>query len=92
MSDQITQSTKCLNADSSSCHWEFSYSVESGANKNNFCIVVTAEEMTDATSESEAKTKANVKAKVIKDAWVASLADAKSMTPDITIPEDVTLA
>lgn len=92
MSDQITQSVKCLNADTSPCHWEFSYSVESGANKNSFCVVVDASEMTDATSETEAKTKANVKAKAIKDAWVASLADAKTITPDITVPEDVTLA
>lgn len=91
MADQITQSTKCLNADSSPCHWEFTYDVVNGLVHNNFCVLVMADEMTDPTSEVEAKTKANVKASAIKAAWVASLADAKILTADITTPQDVTL-
>jgi hypothetical protein len=91
MSDKITGSSKCLNPDNSPCHWEFSYDVEHETLTNQFCVVVKAEEMDEATSESEAKTKANVKAIAIKTAWIASLANAKTTTPDITEAEDVTL-
>lgn len=92
MADQILQSTKCLNADSSPCHWEFTYDVVNGELHNSFCVLVMAEEMTDPTDEAEAKTKANVKASEIKTAWIATLADAKILTPDITAPQDVTLS
>lgn len=91
MADKITASTKELNSDNSINQWSFSYDVEYNSKLNNFCVVVQAEEMTDPSSESEAKTKANIKAKIIKDAWIVDLADATSNVPVITIPETVTL-
>ena len=89
--DKITSNSKCLEADSSLCHWEYAYEVAHNSAKNGFCVVVKADEMTDATSETEARAKANVKAKAIKDAWVASLASMTSNEPMITVPENVTL-
>lgn len=91
MTDQIVASTKCVNADATPSHWEFSYDVESAGKHNSFCVIVDAEEMTDATDADEAKTKANVKAAAIKADWVATLAELPVVTPDITTPETVTL-
>ena len=92
MADQILGSIKALRADTTICHWEFRYIVESNDQINQFCIRVTDDEMDDPTDEAEAKTKANVKAKAIKDAWVANLSTVPNNVAVITSPEDVTLA
>lgn len=92
MADMITSSSKCTESDAvTMCHWEFSYDVESAGKHNSFCVVVKADEMVDATDGDEAKTLANVKASAIKTSWIAALADADITTPEITVPESVTL-
>lgn len=91
MADKIMSSTKCLESDNSLCHWEFSYDVEYNSKRNNFCVVVQPEEMTDPTDADEAKGKANIKAKAVKDSWIALLADATNDVPVITEEETVTL-
>jgi hypothetical protein len=53
--------------------YDVAYKVTSGAAVNQFCVVVRGDELTDPNDEVEVKTKANVKAKAIKDAWVADL-------------------
>lgn len=70
MADTITKCNKILNDDSSVQQWELTYQVEDSGKKNEFCIVVKAADLTDPTSASEAKTKANIKAKVVKDTWL----------------------
>jgi len=72
MSDRITACTKVLEG-STVVQYDVSYEVESGANKNQFCVVVLSSELTNPADTSEVETKANVKAKAIKDAWVADL-------------------
>jgi hypothetical protein len=90
MADQILGSYKC--GEAPPCWWEFSYLVESAGKTNQFCVVVKADEMEDATDAAEAKTLANAKASAIKTAWVAALAEAPA-TPVVNIaePENVTL-
>jgi len=53
--------------------YDVSYRVTNNGNVNQFMVVIKAEELTDANDIAEVKTKANVKAKAIKDAWVADL-------------------
>lgn len=90
MADKIT---KCsvIKEDSTVIQYDISYEVESGQNKNQFCVTVLASEMTDPTDADEAKTKANTKAKTIKDAWIADLpdytsAEVSSVVGDVTLP------
>lgn len=59
-------------------HYDVSYVVEYNAILNSFCVVVKAEELEDASDLNEVKSKANAKAKVIKDAWIADLPDYSS--------------
>lgn len=83
MADQIVSCTKELNEDASVKQWTFSYSVESADTPprvNTFCVTIPASEMTTATDENEAKTKANTKAAAIKSAWLAQ---------DVTTSADV---
>lgn len=89
MADLITKCNKTLDGETV-IQWDISYEVESGANKNHFCVVVLPSEMTTPTSADEAKTKANVKAKAIKDAWVADLPEYAN-TPVESVLGDVTL-
>ena len=89
MSDTITACTKIVDGDTV-IQWDISYEVESGQNKNCFCVVVMPSEMTTPTDANEAKTKANVKAKAIKDAWVADLpeytaAPVESVVGNVTL-------
>lgn len=71
MADEITRCEKILDESDNVVQYDFSYSVENAGKINTFCVTIKASEMTDATSSSEAKTKANVKAAAIKSAWVA---------------------
>lgn len=89
MSDQITGYSKIVNDADAVIQWDFSYIVESAGKINNFCVVVLASEMTDPTSESEAKTKANAKAAEIKSAWVVAAPPESVVVSDE--PESVTL-
>jgi hypothetical protein len=88
MSDKILACNKILDG-ATVMQYDISYEVESGANKNQFCVTVLASEMTDSADTNEAKTKANVKAKVIKDAWVADLPEYSQES--VAINGDVTL-
>jgi len=72
--------------------YDVSYSVENvdASKMNSFCVVVKADEMDDPDDTVEAKAKANVKAKVIKDAWIASLVEmtnenVESVVGDVTL-------
>jgi len=68
-----------------------SYEVEDGGKSNSFVEVVLASEMTDSTSESEAKTLANAKASTRKASWVTAKATATSLTETTSTEETVTL-
>jgi len=70
MSDKITACNK-IKVGGEISQWDFSFDVEHGQKKNQFCVVILASEMTDPTDKAEAKTKAKVKAKAIKEAWKA---------------------
>jgi hypothetical protein len=72
MSDKITQAVAIKDGETV-VQYDISYDVYHDGKANSFCVVVSAAEMTDPSDEAEAKTKANVKAKAIKDAWVAGL-------------------
>ena len=89
MSDKITTCTKVLDG-TDVIQYDISYAVENGANKNQFCVTVLGSEMDDPTDAAEAKTKANVKAKAIKDAWVADLPDYSAAAVE-SVVGDVTL-
>lgn len=91
MADTITRAEKETNADTTVKSWQFSYSVESGANKNSFVVVVLASEMTDATDGTEAKTLANAKAVTKKAAWVAALAAQPTVDNQAGLEGAVTL-
>lgn len=69
MADTILDCKKVLDEDLNVQHWIFSYLVEKDGSTNSFWVMVLAEEMTDPTSASEAKDKANTKAAAIKAAW-----------------------
>lgn len=90
MADKITYCKKTMDG-TTVIQYDISYDVENGAAKNQFCVTVLGSEMTDPTDATEAQTKANVKAKAIKDAWVADLPDytseeVASVVGDITLP------
>jgi len=89
VADQIIQ---CLVEKDGSdiIQYNVSYVLEYETHQNSFCIVIHAEDMVDPTDQAEAITKANVQAKVIKDAWVA---DLPALTSEVTIsePQSVTL-
>lgn len=53
--------------------YDVAYKVMSGESVNQFCVTILASELTNTTDLNEVKTKANIKAKAIKDAWVADL-------------------
>jgi len=90
MADKIMSCVVEKNANDEVIQYTVSYEVEHETAKNSFCVCVKAEEMTDAMSQSEAITKANVKALAIKDAWIAMLPPSVS-TVLISDPQDVTL-
>ena len=71
MADEITKCDKILDDGGAVIQYDFSYNVEDSGKTNNFCVTVLASEMTTATDEAEAKTKANAKASAIKTAWLA---------------------
>jgi hypothetical protein len=73
MADKILTCVVEKDALNNVIQYTVSYDVEYETAKNNFCVGVKAEEMTDSSSQEEAITKANVKAKIIKDAWIAVL-------------------
>lgn len=89
MADKITACNKILDGETIT-QYDVAYEVESNGNVNEFCVTVLASELTDPTDADEVKTKANAKAKTIKDAWVADLPDY-SAAPVETIVGDVTL-
>lgn len=91
MADTITKAVREDKADSSVKCWHISYEVEDGADKNQFVVVVLADDMTDATDAAEAKTLANAKAATIKSDWVTAKAEASSSTEDPTLEGSVTL-
>jgi hypothetical protein len=89
MSDKIIACNKVMDG-TDVIQYDLSYEVESGGNKNQFCVVVLAEELTNPADTAEVETKANVKAKLIKDAWVVGL-PAMVSTPVTDIVGDTTL-
>lgn len=91
MADKITSAVKELNADSSVKCWHISYHVEDAGATNQFVVVVDADDMTDATDGTEAKTLANAKAATIKSDWVTAKAEASSSAEEPTLEGDVTL-
>lgn len=70
--------------------WDVSYEVEKNSLMNAFCVVVLKSEMTDPDSDAEARTKANVKAAAIKNAWTAEAPTVVEVVSP-TAPENVTL-
>lgn len=93
MSDKIVQCNVTKNESEEVVKYEFLYEVENPedtTSKNTFCSVVTAEEMTDPDSETEAKAKANIKAAAIKSAWLDSL-EPTTAEPVESVVGDVTL-
>jgi len=90
MADKILSCVVEKNTSDEVIQYTVSYDVEHETAKNNYCVTVKAEEMTDPTSQLEALTKANVKALVIKNAWIVTL---PSSTSEVLISEaqDVTL-
>ena len=90
MSDKITTCTKTLDG-TTVIQYDVSYEVEYQAYKNQFCVTVLAGEMTDPSDVEELETKANVKAKALKDAWIGDLPDytseeVSSIVGDVTLP------
>lgn len=75
MADRIVVWNTLKDAEDNILQHEASYVVESDTKENRFVVVVKASEMTDPADLTEAKTKANLKAKDIKDAWVAAMAE-----------------
>ena len=57
---------------------------------NQFCIDINVEEMIDPTDQNEAISKANIKAKVIKDSWIINLPSSTNEIL-ISIPQNVVL-
>ena len=92
MADTISKAYREDNSDATVKCWQLLYAIDNGAGKtNSFVVVVLASEMTDPTDASEAKTKANAKATVIKDNWITALTVATTQTNDATIEGAVTL-
>ncbi len=91
MADTITNATR-ENLDGGACHcYHIAYDVEDGGDKNSFCVVVKAEDMTDPDDEAEAKTLANAVATTMKADWVTAKATANSNVNEPTIEGAVTL-
>ncbi len=91
MADKILNATREDNADTSVKCYHVSYEVEDAGDKNQFVVVVLAEDMTDDTDEAEAKTLANAKASTIKADWVTLKANDSTNTDEPTLEGDVTL-
>lgn len=89
MSDKITSCNKILDG-ATITQYDVAYEVTSGDLANYFCVTILASDMTDPTDENEVKTKANAKAKEIKDAWVANL-PSETAQPVVSVEGDVTL-
>lgn len=90
MSDKITACKK-ISDGSTVVQYDVSYEVESDSSINQFSVTVLASEMTDPSDADEVEAKANIKAKAIKDAWVADLpnytsSDVASIVGDVTLP------
>jgi len=91
MADQIVSCMATKSASNEIIQYDVSYEVESGENKNSFCITVLASELDDVNDVNEVKTKANVKASAIKSDWVETLPGTSSIdVPDVA--GDVTLS
>lgn len=71
MADTITRCIKTSDENGDALQWDISYTVENNSKINDFCVTILASELTNPESGSEVKTKANVKAKAIKDKWIA---------------------
>lgn len=91
MSDKITEFVQLKDADNNIVQYDVSYEVEHDTLTNTFCVVVMASEMTTPSDVTEAKTKANAKASVIKAAWVDSLPAPTATSQDAQVG-DVTLS
>lgn len=86
MADEIKSCNKVLDEASAIVQYDFSYVVSDpdDANRvNNFCVTVSASEMTDPTDANEAKTKANTKAAAIKSAWLTQEVGTSSDVPAV---------
>jgi hypothetical protein len=73
MADLIKQCIVTKDDAGTIIQYDVSYDVEHGSTKNSFCVTIMAEELEDKTDSDEVKIKANLKAKAIKDAWIADL-------------------
>ncbi len=92
MADKITTATR-ENLNGGACHcYHVSYDVEDAGDKNQFCVVILASDMTDPDDETEAKTLANAKASTIKADWITAKATAHSNVDEPTLEGDVTLS
>lgn len=89
MADRIVACAVTKDVDENPVQYDVSYEVEHNDKTNSFCVTIPAEELTDATDTAEVKTKANVKAKAIKDAWIDSIKVETSAA--ISIDGDVSL-
>lgn len=86
MADEIVVCNKILDENGDVVQYEFSYNVidpNDATHANSFCIVVKATEMTDSTSSSEAKTKANVKAAAMKTAWLEQVTTSREAVESV---------
>jgi hypothetical protein len=91
MADKIVKIVREDNSDASIKAWHISYKIEDGGALNEFVEVIKASEMTDSSSESEAKIKANTKASAKKAAWIIEKASASSIGSESEPDETVTL-
>ena len=92
LADEIIVCSKALDENDEVSQWDVSYKVvdpNDATRTNSFCVTVLASEMTDPTSLTEAKTKANVKASAKKTEWLAQPATSNEVV--INEPENVTL-
>ena len=89
MADKITSCMVTKDSESNPIQYDVAYEVFSGEKMNQFCITIKAEDMDDTADTDEVTTKANAKAKEIKDAWVAAMItvtnDAVAIDGDVTL-------
>lgn len=92
MADKIVRIDKDLKAsDSTIQSWDICYEVEDSGDINTFVVNVKGDDMTDRTDQAEAESLANVKAKAIKDAWVAEKSNATNTSNVTETEKNVTL-
>ena len=92
MSDKIIECIVTKDDLDAPIQYDVAYEIENGdASKvNSFCVTILASDMSDPTDTAEVTTKANVKAKEIKDAWIDTLATVVTNS-SVAIDGDVTL-